>query len=305
MVREQQTLSVLFADILGSERLQERIGRAETSHAVERCLKRMHRVIESCHGRLAKRVDNEVLALFDSAEATALAGIEIQKRIDALPPVSGVKLALRVGLKQDEGRAEGDELFGASVDGAVSLARLATAGQILVDQQTRALFSPSLQACTLALRQSDSLSSTQQGGLRLFEIPWRKSDVPNEHKTASVSGNLMRSGVGRDRPKLLLRYADKIIAMEPEQEVFNIGRQLDCHLIVRDQRASRAHARIERRGAELVLIDASANGTFVTLGAEAERLLRHEEMRLYGKGLICFAVSAASQDADIAQFECL
>lgn len=62
-------------------------------------------------------------------------------------------------------------------------------------------------------------------------------------------------------------------------EVCLIGRQNDCQVVVPDALVSRAHARIERRNAQYVLIDAgSANGTYVN-GARifGEHVLRHQD----------------------------
>lgn len=58
-----------------------------------------------------------------------------------------------------------------------------------------------------------------------------------------------------------------------------IGRHIDCQVVISRLSVSRTHARIERRGALFVLIDAgSANGTYVN-GARlhAEHLLRNHD----------------------------
>ncbi|HNH93222.1 FHA domain-containing protein, partial [Accumulibacter sp.] len=76
-----------------------------------------------------------------------------------------------------------------------------------------------------------------------------------------------------------------------------------CEIPVRDRRASRHHARIERRDDQFVLSDLSTNGTFVTIKGEPELFLRREAFVLRGSGIISFAASASTQDADIAEFE--
>jgi hypothetical protein len=47
----------------------------------------------------------------------------------------------------------------------------------------------------------------------------------------------------------------------------------------------------------------STNGTFVTLNGQPELVLRKEECVLHGEGVICFAASANSPEADLVKFE--
>ena len=82
-----------------------------------------------------------------------------------------------------------------------------------------------------------------------------------------------------------------------------MGRDTSCEITVRDRRASRNHATIEKRGEHFVLSDISTNGTFVTVNGENELFLRCEEFVLRGSGIIAFATSASSPSADIAEFE--
>src|SRR3990172_8781464 len=92
----ERNLCVLFADVSGSTRLYEKLGDKEALYAVERCIKRMTRATEQYHGRVVKTIGDEVMAVFDSAEAGFQAGCEVQLRVDDLPPIKGTKLAIRV-----------------------------------------------------------------------------------------------------------------------------------------------------------------------------------------------------------------
>ena len=71
--------------------------------------------------------------------------------------------------------------------------------------------------------------------------------------------------------------------------------------MIADRRASRTHARIERRRDKFVLIDQSTNGTYVTFDGEAEFALKREEVILRGKGRICFG-HAFDAGAEIVEF---
>jgi len=76
------------------------------------------------------------------------------------------------------------------------------------------------------------------------------------------------------------------------------------HLVVPSTMASRRHAKIELRGGKFVLVDQSSNGTFVTLGNNAELKLRREEAILYGSGVIALGQSAAAAGDEVVEFDC-
>ena len=103
--------------------------------------------------------------------------------------------------------------------------------------------------------------------------------------------------------RLCIRYAGEVIVLDDKKTSMNMGRDAECDVTVRDRRASRHHAKIERRGEKFVLSDQSTNGTFVTVANELELFLRREEIVLRGSGIICFSASASSPEADCAEFE--
>ena len=88
--KSERNLCVLFADVSGSTRLYEKLGDKEALHAVERCLNRMTRATEQFKGRVVKTIGDEVMAVFDSAEAGMDAASSMQQRVDDLPPVRGI-----------------------------------------------------------------------------------------------------------------------------------------------------------------------------------------------------------------------
>jgi predicted component of type VI protein secretion system len=71
-----------------------------------------------------------------------------------------------------------------------------------------------------------------------------------------------------------------------------LGRDPRCAIVVADRKASRQHARIERRRDKFFLIDQSTNGTFVTFDGEPEIVLLREEVMLRSRGRISFGHSS-------------
>ncbi|HEY6923545.1 MAG TPA: FHA domain-containing protein, partial [Steroidobacteraceae bacterium] len=63
--------------------------------------------------------------------------------------------------------------------------------------------------------------------------------------------------------RLRLRFDDRELLVDDSRSGISIGRAEDNDVVVRSDRASRLHARIEISGNRFVLIDLSANGTYV------------------------------------------
>lgn len=296
MGKKEKMLSVLFSDVSGSTRLYEKLGDTEALRAVDRCLKRMERAVESFRGHIVKNIGDEVMAVFTSADDAFQAATEMQQRITDLPPVSGVKLAIRVGFHHGPVIEEGGDVFGDSVNTAARLAGLAKAGQVLISEQTQTLLSPLLQQSTRDLDQMSVKGKAED--LHVYEVIWQESDELTM-KAVSIRPTAL-TGHGT---RLCVRYGGEVIMLDEKKSSMNMGRDAECDVTVRDRRASRQHAKIERRGEKFVLSDQSTNGTFVTVANEPELFLRREEIVLRGSGLICFSASARSPEPDCAEYE--
>ena len=291
-------LSVLFADVSGSVRLHERLVDAEALRAVDRCLKRMQRAVEIFGGRIVKNVGDELMAIFDKTDEAFQAAIEMQQRVADLPPVSGVKLAIRVGFSHGTVSEKAGRYTGETVNAAAQLSGLAKPGQVLTSLQAQATLSPQLK------RSTHDLGSVEARGkspaMNIFEAvepdtttPVAKAtEITDERNGGILQGSFLR-----------LRYGGKIVTLNDSKRVIRMGRGADSDIVIHDPRASRNHARIELRGDRVVLIDNSTNGTFVTMNGMLEFFLLKEEFVINGKGLICFADSATNPDADSAEFE--
>jgi class 3 adenylate cyclase len=295
----ESALSVLCAEVSGNARLHEKLGSAEALRAVDRCLKRMERSVESFGGRIVKSLGNELMAVFQVADEAFQSAIEMQQRVADLPPVSGVKLAIRIGFSHGPVSEEDGSVEGETVITAAHLAGLAKTGQILTNFQTQAALSPSLQVLTRDLGPTPAKDETP--AMIVFEIVPAESLSPKE-KVVEIPVEHQRDSQ-KEVTNFCLHYAGKGIILDEQKPVIYMGRDADSDVVIHDRRGSRHHAKIERRGDRIVLIDKSTNGTFVTLNGKPELFLRRGECVLQGKGRICFAASASSPEADCAEFE--
>ena len=290
--KAERNLCVLFADVSGSTRLYEKLGDKEALHAVERCLNRMTRATEQFKGRVVKTIGDEVMAAFDSAEAGMDAACSMQQRVDDLPPVSGIKLAIRIGFHFGPAIEEGKDVFGDTVNTAARMAVLAKAGQIITTAETVAALPALLQQST---REIDALSVKGKAeDVHVCEVLWQESDDLTM-KSASVSPAPVAA-------RMTVRHGGDEKVLDAGHGVFSLGRDAGCDIIINDRRASRTHARIERRRDKFVLIDQSTNGTYVAFDGEVEFALKREEVILRSKGRISFG-HAYDEGGEIVEFQ--
>jgi class 3 adenylate cyclase len=288
----ERNLCVLFGDVSGSTRLYEKLGDKEALHAVERCINRMTRATEQYHGRLIKTIGDEIMAVFESAEAGFQAACEMQQRVDDLPPIRGAKLSIRVGFHFGPTIEENNDIFGDTVNTSARMAGLAKAGQIITTAETIEVLPQLLRQST---RDIDALSVKGKAeDMRVFEVIWQESD-----ELTMKSANLAPPPVAA---RLTVRHEGTEIVLTPSNSLLTLGRDTAGDIVIADKRASRSHARIERRRDKFVLIDQSTNGTYVTIDGEAEFVLKREEVILRGRGRACFG-HAYDEGSEIIEFQ--
>lgn len=299
MSATQRKLIVMFADVAGSSALFERLGDKEAMHAVERCLKRMKRSIDGYKGKTIQVVGDELLAAFDTAEDACQAAIDMQQRIADLPPVSGLKLTIRIGLHSGQVSDDGTKLSGSPITTAARIAGIARRDQILCSSL---LVNELPQPGIIAADPMPDLGTVPEDGaaLQLFQIQW-----PSHHQGGGLSYPLSTFGPHSTLPvnRLCVRYRGKAFLLDDKTPVLTIGRDLTNKLVIDDRKASRQHARVERRGDGFYLVDTSTNGCFVTLSGRQEVMVRRHEIQLESRGQIGFGNSGNDPLADSAEFE--
>ena len=283
---------IVFADVSGSTQLYEKLGDAGALAAVDRCLDAMKRATLLNRGRVVKTIGDEVMAVFDTAAQGLQAASEMQQRIDELPPpAAGVRLAIRAGFHFGPALHENDDVFGDSVNTAARMAGLAKAGQIITTAATIAALPELLrQSC----REIDALAvKGKTETVRVCEVIWQEGAELTMMSTRLAPAAPMDT-------QLSLRHGGTEILLGPARPVATLGRDPACDMVIRDPRASRTHAKIERRRDKFVLVDMSSNGTFVTFQGEAEVALKREETPLRGHGRIVFGHAATAGSGDEA-----
>lgn len=290
--------TVLFAEVSGSARLHAKLGLGEAQQAVDRCIKRMERSIEASGGRIAKLLGSELMAIFQHVDAALQAALEMQHKVADLPPVSGLKLEIRVAFSLGSVKEIDGELMGSALSLAAYLAGLAEPGEILTDNSSQASLSSALQKQTR--HRGAFPSKSQFSTLRIFEV----FSQPTVESVPAGSENEQAHGL-RTGQRLLLRYEGKEIFIDDKKTALRMGRDADNDVVIHGHQVSRHHAVIEKRSDGFVLIDTSTNGSYLTQEGMPEIRIRRKECNIQGKGIISFATRPAAVDADCMNYELL
>ncbi len=286
------TAAVLFADIEGSTALYDRLGDAMALARIGPCMARMKAIVVGGQGRVIKSIGDGVMCLFPNAADALRAAVDMQ--IAQTDREDG--LALRIGFHAGEVILRDGDVYGDTVNVASRIEELAKGEQILTTGPTVALLPEYLRHGLRRVGQVDVRGKEQP--VDSYEVIWRWSDDLTVME--SIAG-LHES----DTAHLSLSYRGRAMQLSCTDREFTIGREPGCDLVVPQPRASRLHGRIEYRGGVFVLLDLSANGTFVHFDGDREFVLRRSFVPLRGSGRIGLGLSTNGMGADDAlEFRC-
>lgn len=289
----QAMAAVLFADISGSTTIYETLGDVLAKQMIDECLRDMRTATARHGGRVVKTIGDELMCVFPDADRVAMAASEMQQTIADMPPVSGVKRAIRVGFHVGPVIESEGDVFGDTVNTAARMAGLAKGQQICTTFAAVQLMSPILRSQT---RRIAALTVKGKGDeVEVCEVLWQAGD---DLTMATASMESAPADVA-----LELSHGVRKIVLDADNTRVVIGRDAGCQIMLGDRKASRVHARIERRRDKFVLVDQSTNGTYVTFDGEAEISLRREELILRSRGRIVFGHGIDESDEDLVVFQ--
>jgi adenylate cyclase len=291
MQTEAGSQAVMFADVSGSTRLYEVLGDARALECVAACIAIMREATAREGGRVVKSTGDGVMGVFPDASSAARAAAVMQARVTEHAPVAGERLAIRIGAHFGPVIEEAGDVFGDSVNVAARMAALAKSGQILGTQQFAEALAPELRPMTRSLDRFAVKGKDEE--VAAWEVLWERS----EDMTTVVSRPV------ESRMRMTLRHGLREMVAGPEVKSLSFGRDPDNDFQIDDKKASRQHAKIERRRDKFMLVDMSSNGTYLTLQGQPEMGLRREEMVLYGRGSISFGHRYADDPTEVVTFE--
>jgi class 3 adenylate cyclase len=287
------TCAVLFVDISGSTRLYESLGDERALARVGGTLATLSQVCADCGGRVIKTAGDGAMCMFETAEAALRAAGLMQEKTAERGEADAKGYGIHIGCHFGPVLENAGDLFGDTVNLAARVAGLAKVGQIITTADTVERLPPSQAE---RARRLDSVPvKGKQKAVTIFEFLWQESDE------LTAMGTRLETG----RAALLtLDYEGRNWRFEGPGEL-TLGRDGTCDVVVGDRKASRLHARLERRRDKFVLVDQSSNGTWVQFAAEAEMVvLRREELMLRASGLIGLGHSPTDGQGPPVKFSC-
>ncbi|MGD9388195.1 MAG: adenylate/guanylate cyclase domain-containing protein [Gammaproteobacteria bacterium] len=278
----ENSVAVLFADVVGSTELYEVLGDFKARETVGQCIDVMRRATEAYNGRVVKTIGDEVMATFPTADGAMNAARDMQTAISKGEVVSagGAPLAIRVGCDFGPVIPEERDVFGSTVNTANRVTSQAKAAQVLITETMVANLGPEWRS---AVRQIDLAPlKGKSGEVAMYEALWQSEDVTSMLPTIKWGEEHKKKTRGRMR----LRYLGKEVIVDPSRPHATLGRSEENDLVVKGNLISRLHARVEMSRDRFMLVDQSTNGSFIVTRKGEEVFVRRDSVQLSGEGVI-------------------
>lgn len=290
--------SVVFADLVGSTGIFERLGDETAGRFVTQLTTALAKIFEQHNGRVVKLLGDGLFVVFPQEIQALTACIAIQERLltkPVHPAGMGRPVQMQMGIESGEVVEIQGDCYGDAVNCAARLADLAGADQILTTQRVREALPPERQEQLRGLGPMYLRGKAE--ATEVYRVEWQ----PERDAEATVMGVSM---FGQPPEGYLdISIAGATRRLQPRGEPLTLGRGATADLPVNDTRVSRLHASIEWRGGHFVLSDASSFGTWVYFGNQPEPVvLRRTECYLVGQGQISLGCDRNAEAAPLASF---
>jgi class 3 adenylate cyclase len=291
MIAEPRPLTILFADIGSSAALYERVGDAEAYRLIADSLTRMRIAVEENGGKVLRTVGDSVLASFNHSDQAFLGACAIQEAHVDIP------LSVRIGFHTGSVIPDGGDVYGHAVNIAARVAAFARVDEIV--------------ATTEAVEQLSSVHQTLISSADRIDLRGTPDSIPvHRLQWQAHTSAVTRLASHEDHAKaqdlrLRISHAQKVMLAGPECSDISLGRSSDNDIAVRNDEASRYHAKIRYRHGQFLLHDESTNGTYVKKDSLAPFLVRRDSIVLDGAGVISLGAVPGHKSAELIEFELL
>lgn len=289
MTLVSQQRAILFADVCDSTSIYEKLGDKPAAKAIEACLNLLQESVAAYEGHVVKTIGDEIMAVFRSAASACDAAKSMQLKISVMLPVSGIKLAIRIGFHYGPVLEDKGDFWGDGVNTAARLAGLAKATEIYTSGATAMALPVEMR---MGLRDLSAISiKGKQDELQVYDVIWEENEEATQLAGMASSAHV--------QAVLHLTLGGQSLDFPTDKSVLILGRDPAADLHIKEKTASRRHARIERRGAQYYLIDESTNGTFLHIDGDREIMLKRDQSLLRGTGRVSFGVFGVKSEESL------
>jgi adenylate cyclase len=281
-------LAILVVDVVSSTELFEKLGDRAARDLIAQRLDAVTRIVLEHHGRLVKSLGDGLLCTLPSPAAGLAAVTALQALGDAAP-------RLRTGLHAGEVLEESDDVFGDTVNTAARVAGVCNPGEVLLSSAVVDALDPAQRAGLRSVRPVTVKGKREP--LTLYALPDREAGRFDQTLVPVSRGE--RRAPGR---RLTLSFGGQEVVVDEARPTVSLGRDADCDLVLSQPLASRRHAEAALRGGRIVLIDRSANGTWIVPDGQPALGLHREEGLLTGSGCLHCGCDPATDDAQPVRY---
>ncbi len=191
-----------------------------------------------------------------------------------------IPINLHIGIHSGPVQKEGNKLFGDTVNLLAKVTQIAKAREILI---TEPVFNDLEDTLKPLAQITKRLKIKEKNSpLYLYEFNWEDHDT-----TVAIDRATFLELETDQNACLELTYQNQVYEITSQVPILKLGRQSQNDLIIRDNSASRFHAKIKLVKDKFVLIDNSKNGTFVYPQDDEPYCAKSTEAYLEGSGTIC------------------
>ncbi|MFT5657169.1 MAG: adenylate cyclase [Gammaproteobacteria bacterium] len=285
MATTENEITIMFADIVGSTRLYETLGDEAAEKLVTTTLKQLSEIVARFDGVTIKTGGDDILCHFPSVDHALDAAKEMHLFLaQKTAPSADYKTSIRIGAHHGPViQSEGD-IYGDAVNLAARVAALARGGKTLISGYTfEQLSEASRKRC---IRFTTTTVKGKELPIDVYDVVWEQTA-----ELTRIVGNDMLDVI---QNYLVLKYDDNVIKMSANTITsVSLGRGQDCDLIIPSQQASRLHCKIECNRGKFVLVDNSANGSYVNHN-QTELFFHQERVPLLDEGTISLGEPSAN-----------
>ena len=288
----------MFADIVGSTSLYERIGDAAARELTGACITRMVEITQHHQGRVTAELGDEIMCFFFEPADAAAAACELHARIgeefpgdDRQPP-----LKLRIGMHYGNVVGVKDDLMSETAKIAHWAARNAKGEQTLATVPVIDAL-PRIYRAISRYVDDETWNFVSFEHVALYEIIWDVEAITaasvEKARTEERRYELVSFAVGGDT-----------VAVSAERPVISIGRGTQNDLTVKNDLVSRQHFTAQFSRGRCSITDKSTNGTFVLPAGGGRHEVRRDTFPLIGSGVIVLGSPQQQGDVVSIQYVC-
>ena len=282
-------VSTLFADVVDSVTIYDKLGDAAGRGLIMQCVNEFRKITERHQGTFIKSNGDDIMCTFPTAQLAMEAARGMQLQTEEFSNDAPIPLAIRVGfhhgpvLWEDDGDVRGD-----SVNVAARLSNYAKTGQIVTSEQTIELV-PNAKFRTLERVRLKGKSEP----VSICEVIWKQ----DFSMTVFASGIFNQDA---EKVRLVVTLGDQSCFVDESNFKVKIGRDPSSDIQVSGKRASRHHATIEFIRGAFMLADVSTNATYI-LQDTGETRLHRERTPILGAGKLSLGVPFDKEPTEIIE----